>query len=114
MLENIKMVLGIATTDTSKDGLIQYYINGVTKKILAYTKRIELLEILENIVEEIVINKMKASISGENANGDIKSEKIGDYEIEYNVSSSGNSTTNELSPYTDILDKYVVRMVKTY
>ena len=114
MLENIKMVLGIATTDITKDGLIQYYINGVTKKILAYTKRIELLSVLESIVEEIVINKMKASISGSNTSGDIKSEKIGDYEIEYNVSSSSESASNDLSPYVDILDKYVVKMVKTY
>ena len=114
MLENIKMVLGIATTDITKDGLIQYYINAVTKKILAYTKRIELLAALESIVEEIVINKMKASISGANTSGNIKSEKIGDYEIEYNVSSSGDSVTNELSPYTDILNKYVIKMVKTY
>ena len=112
MLENIKMVLGI--TDTSKDRLIQYYINAVTKKILAYTKRIELLEVLESIVEEIVIDKMKANITGADTSGDIKSEKIGDYEVVYNVSSSSDSASNDLSPYIDILNKHIVRMVKTY
>jgi hypothetical protein len=112
MLENIKLVLGI--TDTSKDGLIQYYINAVVKKILAYTNRIELPPALESVVEEIVINKMKASTSGIDTSGTVKREKIGDYEIEYNSSSNSESSSNELSPYMVILNKFVVKMVKTY
>jgi hypothetical protein len=109
MLDNIKLVLGI--TDTSKDGLIQYYINATVKKILAYTNRIELPEALESVVEEIVIPKMKASLSGSSTTSNVKSEKIGDYEIQYNTDSNSN---NELSPYLDILDKFIIKKVRTY
>ena len=108
MLENIKMVLGIATTDITKDGLIQYYINAVVKKILTYTNRIELPINLESVVEEIVVTKMQKSTGNTN---NAKSEKIGDYEIEY---SSYESDKDELDPFKKLLDKCIVRLVKTY
>jgi len=110
MLDNIKLVLGLS--DTSKDNLINYYISVTTNKILAYINATELPATLESIVEEIVINKMKSAESGVDTSGTVKREKVGDYEIEYNTSSSsGESVSNELSPYTNILNKYTVKKV---
>jgi hypothetical protein len=92
MLENIKLVLGI--TDASKDNLINYYINVYQRKIIAYCNLIEFPLELESTVEELIINKMS------NKDSTVKSESIGDYRIDYNVSS------DELTSYSKILNKF--------
>lgn len=96
MLENIKLVLGI--TDASQDSLINYYINAVSNKILAYCNISGLPDELKNVVEEIVIGRMQKS-----AIKNVKSEEIGDYKVEYAIYESDK---NELDPYIKILNKF--------
>lgn len=95
MLGNIKLLLGIATEDTTKDAVINYHIKVVTNNLLIYCS-IPVLPIeLEYIVVEIVVKRLE---------GDkVKRVKMGDYEKEY---LTPNVSEDEFSPYKNILKTY--------
>lgn len=84
MLEQIKELLGIA--DTSKDGLINYHINTVSKRIINYCNIIEVPVELEYVVIEIVVKRMTKETG-------VKSVTRGDVKVEY------ESNADELELY---------------
>lgn len=100
MLENIKMLLGIKDTDTSKDVLINYWINYYTKMVLKYCHLDELNKDLEAIIEQMVISKLggigSAGGSGEVIPDGVKSITRGDYSITYKDSASEKQSVQTL------------------
>lgn len=90
LLENIKMLLGISDTDTSKDKIINYWINFYTIMVLDYTHKdasYEKYSHLESIIEQIVLSQLGGMGSGgsakEGTNDGVKSIVRGDYKITY-------------------------------
>lgn len=107
MLDNIKMLLGIAPTDTSKDTLINYWINYYTKMVLKYCHISALNEDLQGIVEQMVILRMgglgSASGTGQQPIPEgVKSITRGDYSITY------KDTTSEKKSTSSQLDKIAI------
>lgn len=93
MLENIKMLLSIASEDTSKDALIHYYINVITRKVLKYCNLSSLPEEIIPFIENKVVLVLKAPDTTNN----IKSIQRGDTRLEY----TGQKTQTELINLTD-------------
>lgn len=95
MLDNIKMLLGI--TDTSKDNIINYWIDYYTRMVLKYCHLETLNPDLEGIIEQMVITKLGGIASKgeilEEHKGDIKSITRGDYSITYKDSIADKQTT---------------------
>jgi hypothetical protein len=87
MLENIKMLLGIQAGDTSKDPVINYWINYYTKMVLKYTHQDTLNADIESIIEQMVIIKcggIGSEGKTDTQDGDnVKSITRGDYQIVY-------------------------------
>lgn len=99
MLNNIKLMLGIAEDDTSKDKIINLYIKKVTQLVLNECNILELPVALEGFVED----KVKAVVEaagivnnggGSTNTGEIKSVTRGDTKIEYNVGSGSISPSS--------------------
>lgn len=87
MLINIKMLLGINPTDTSKDTTINYWIDYYTKMVLKYCHIDTLNADLESIIEQMVITKLggigsKGDTTQQPTDG-VKSITRGDYQITY-------------------------------
>lgn len=103
MLNNIKMLLVIALTDTSKDALINYWIDYYSKMVLKYCHLDALNSDLESIIEQMVISKL-GGIANQGATGtileahkgDIKSITRGDYQIVYKDSIADKQTSTQL------------------
>lgn len=55
MLEDIKLMLGIPTSDISKDSLINLIISDVELFILAYTKTDALTQYMTSLVKRIAV-----------------------------------------------------------
>ena len=112
MLGNVKMLLGIADDDTSKDKLINYYINSISTKILNYTHRTELPKELEHIVEEITVDKIKNSENGNK----VKSIARGDTTITYADQNynklTGAGGADSINNYSNELDRFIVKKVR--
>ena len=108
MLENIKMLLGIAGDDTSKDNLINYYINSITTKVLKYCKLDKLSPELNQFIEIKVASIIKATSNNPN----VKSIARGDTTISYSDSKSVFETAELTTIEKEELDKYKVRKVK--
>lgn len=99
MLDNIKLMLGIAEDDTSKDKIINLYIKKVTQLVLNECNILELPTALEGFVED----KVKAVVEaagivnnggGSTNTGEIKAVTRGDTKIEYNVGSGSISPSS--------------------
>ncbi|WP_117161439.1 phage head-tail connector protein [Paraliobacillus sp. X-1268] len=58
-LENIKALLGIDESDTSKDGVINLYISRATNYTKNYLKVEEIPPALTDVIEDIAIFKYK-------------------------------------------------------
>lgn len=108
MLENIKMLLSIKDTDTSKDKLINYWIDYYTKMVLKYCHLIELNKDLEAIIEQIIISRLAGLGIGENNKANqtipegVKSITRGDYSITY------KDTLGEKQQSIYYLDKFAI------
>ncbi len=104
MLDNIKMLLGIA--DTSKDALINYYIDFYTKMILKYCHIDTLNGDLESIIEQIIVAKFggvgSKGIVSKQANSNVKSMTRGDWSETY-------FSENEKSSTSKVLDEYAIK-----
>ncbi|UZQ49855.1 phage head-tail connector protein [Clostridium kluyveri] len=109
MLENIKMLLGISDDDTSKDKLINYYINIITTKVLKYCKLDELVSGLNQFIENKVFSIIK---SMDNTAGDVKSVQRGDTTISYNQQKTPFETVELTASEKEELDEYKVRKVR--
>lgn len=90
MLENIKMLLGIQPDDTSKDVVINYWIDFYTKMVLDYCHLDALNPNLNTLIEQMVIEQMGGVGSAGNQSSEqsdiskgVKSITRGDYRIEY-------------------------------
>lgn len=103
MLDNIKMLLSIASTDTSKDKIINYWIDYYTKMVLKYCHLDSLNSDLESIIEQMVLSRVgglaNQGATGsilEEHKGDIKSITRGDYQIVYKDSIADKQTSTQL------------------
>lgn len=89
MLENIKMLLNIDSTE--HDNIINYWINKVEKIVLEYCNIEEITVVLEGFIEDKVvsiINNLGVISTNENnseSNVEIKSITRGDTSITYNT-----------------------------
>lgn len=101
MLDNIKMLLGI--TDTSKDTIINYWIDYYTKMILKYCHIDALNTDLESIIEQIVVERMggvgSASGGSETIPAGVKSITRGDYSITYKDTTVDKANSISLDQY---------------
>lgn len=94
MLENIKMLLGI--TDTSKDTLINYWIDYYAKMVLKYCHLSYLDGDLQSIVEQMVVARLgglaldKNTGATDQAPQGVKSITRGDYSITYKDAQSSS------------------------
>lgn len=94
MLENIKMLLGI--TVTSKDALINYWIDYYAKMVLKYCHLSYLDGDLQSIVEQMVVARLgglaldKNTGAAEQTPQGVKSIARGDYAIVYKDEQSSN------------------------
>lgn len=81
------MLLGINASDTSKDIIINYWIDYYSKMVLKYCHIDSLNTDLENIIEQMIVIKLGGFGSGgtilEEHKGDVKSITRGDYQIVY-------------------------------
>lgn len=110
MLENIKMLLAIASEDTSKDTMINYWISYYTNMVKKYCHICGELEgDLVFIIEQVVVDKMggqgSAGNTSSSTNGQVKSITRGDYSVTY-FSSSESSTASSSAVLDDALGKY--------
>lgn len=100
MLENVKMLLGIASGDTTKDALIDYWIAYYTRMVLKYCHITELNDDLSGIIEQIVIARMggvgSASGTATTAPEGVRSITRGDYSITYKDTTADKQTTSKL------------------
>lgn len=109
MLDNIKMLLDIQ--DNKLDGRLKYYINYYRKMVLKYCHIDKLSLELENIIEQIIIERF----GGEGSKGDtssqvgenVKSIKEGDTTVTYQTSASVTTSGSESA----ILDKWLLPFV---
>lgn len=106
---NVKMLLGIADDDTSKDKLINYYIGIITTKVLKHCKLPELVPELNQFIENKVFSIMK---SMDNTAGDVKSVQRGDTTINYNEQKSLDETVQFTASEKGELDEYKARKVR--
>ncbi|MEA5008235.1 phage head-tail connector protein [Clostridium tyrobutyricum] len=109
MLENVKMLLGIADDDTSKDKLINYYINTITTKVLKHCKIVELIPELNQFIENKVFSIMK---SIDNTASDVKSVQRGDTTISYNQQKTLAEAVQLTTLEKQELNEYKSRKVK--
>ncbi|WP_407268957.1 phage head-tail connector protein [Radiobacillus sp. PE A8.2] len=58
-LSNVKALLGIDESDTSKDGVINLYISRATNYVLGYLKIEEIPSALIDVVEDIAVFKYR-------------------------------------------------------
>lgn len=93
MLEKIKLILAINSNE--QDALLSAYIDMVAAKLLAYIGQTSLPAGLEGVIVELVASRYRSK--------GVKSEKIGDYSIEY---ATYESDKDELKPYESILRRY--------
>jgi hypothetical protein len=97
MIDNIKMLLGIVSTDTTKDAMINYWIAYYTKMILKYCHQIELGDDLQTILEQIVVEKMGGIGGGgeieQQDASNIKSITRGDYSVSYDLNATNTLDT---------------------
>ncbi|PEL12672.1 phage head-tail connector protein [Bacillus sp. AFS017336] len=101
--ELVKILLGVS--DSSKNAIINFYIESVTQKILNYCNITELPEELESIVVEKVVAIMKNLIASE-GNGPVKKITRGDTVIEYGTSNSDSSGSVILDDVKSQLNKF--------
>jgi len=87
MLENIKMLLSLQEEDTTKDAVIEYWINHYSKMILKYCHLDTLSADMDSIIEQMVVARMGGIGSSGNISSDvndgIKSMTRGDYSVTY-------------------------------
>lgn len=57
MLEKIKILLGILSSDTSKDEILKIYIEDSTEEVKQYINSTEIPKVLEGLIRDIVIIK---------------------------------------------------------
>ena len=98
MLENIKMLLGIA--DDSKDNLINYYIDLCVQTLLNMLKLENLPEQLNTVIERKVVQLMQGGLDGQR----VTLIDRGDYKVKYEYDSSSNKNLfsdmmGELKPF---------------
>ena len=98
MLENIKMLLGIA--DETQDNLINYYMDMCTRVLLNMIRLEELPVELEYCIERKVVQLMQSGLDGQR----ITQIDRGDYKVKYEYDSSANKNLfsdmmGELKPY---------------
>ena len=98
MLENIKMLLGIA--DETQDNLINYYMDMCTSVLLNMIRLEELPVELEYCIERKVVQLMQSGLDGQR----ITQIDRGDYKVKYEYDSSANKNLfsdmmGELKPY---------------
>lgn len=98
MLENIKMLLGIA--DETQDNLINYYMDMCTRVLLNMIRLEELPVELEYCIERKVVQLMQSGLDGQR----ITQIDRGDYKVKYEYDSSSNKNLfsdmmGELKPY---------------
>ena len=98
MLENIKMLLGIA--DDSKDNLINYYIDLCVQTLLNMLKLENLPEQLNTVIERKVVQLMQGGLDGQR----VTQIDRGDYKVKYEYDSSSNKNLfsdmmGELKPF---------------
>lgn len=120
MLNNIKLMLGIAEDDTSKDNIINLYIKKVTQLVLNECNILELPVALEGFVED----KVKAVVEaagivnnggGSTNTGEIKAVTRGDTKIEYNVDgSSASSSSNAKVNGSMLLTNDEIKQLKPF
>lgn len=100
MLENIKMLLGISSSDTSKDVLLNYWIDYYTRMVLKYCHIDALNKDLEMIIEQMVLDKVGGIGSTGTATDKqpegVKSITRGDYSITYKDTISDKQSTQLL------------------
>lgn len=109
MLGNVKMLLGIADDDTSKDKLINYYIGIITTKVLKHCKLPKLVPELNQFIENKVFSIMK---SMDNTAGDVKSVQRGDTTISYNSQATQSEAIQLTASEKEELDEYKARKVR--
>ena len=98
MLENIKMLLGIA--DETQDNLINYYMDMCTRVLLNMIRLEELPVELEYCIERKVVQLMQSGLEGQR----ITQIDRGDYKVKYEYDGSSNKNLfsdmmGELKPY---------------
>lgn len=98
MLENIKMLLGIA--DDSQDNLINYYVDMCVRVLLNMIKLEDLPMELEYCIERKVVQLMQSGLDGQR----VTQIDRGDYKVKYEYDSSDNKNLfsdmiGELRPY---------------
>lgn len=87
MLEKIKIVLGI--TDTSKDAVINYYIESISNEVISYCNIKNIPSSLQSLICNKVISIMKYE---NNQYKGIKSISEGDTKLEIAVENNGQDT----------------------
>lgn len=87
MLEQIKIVLGI--TDTSKDNLINYYINSISSEVMNYCNLKSIPTNLEYFIQSKVISIFRYE---SNEYKGIKSLVEGDVKLEFAIQHNGADT----------------------
>ena len=98
MLENIKMLLGIA--DETQDNLINYYMDMCTRVLLNMIRLEELPVELEYCIERKVVQLMQSGLDGQR----ITQIDHGDYKVKYEYDSGAyknlfSDMMGELKPF---------------
>ncbi len=83
-LDKVKLILGIK--DSSKNDLLNYFIESTEQKILNYCNREDFPRDLDNVLVEIVVDQYRQSNSGK-----VASVKRGDTQITYQNSNTGGA-----------------------
>lgn len=87
MLEKIKIVLGI--TDTSKDAVINYYIESISNEVMFYCN----INVIPSNLQSFICNKVISIMKYEdNQYKGIKSISEGDTKLEIAVENNGQDT----------------------
>lgn len=94
--DDVKVLLKLAPEDISQDGMIDFQVRAVTKKILNYCNLDALPEGLEEVAARMVVEIMSPN------SGRTESVQRGDTRISYAASSGADW----LSGYTEELDRY--------
>lgn len=114
MLEIIKQLLGIA--DNSKDYIIGYYIEKVSKDCVTYCK----LDSFPQTLEGFVIEKVKGIVSNGGSSvaiGAIKQVSRGSTSISYETGSNNNKSVTTVyftSEELAYLDQFKSRKLRLY
>lgn len=93
MINSVKMLLDIEKNDISYDEKINYLIENVRLKVLGYCKISKLPKELEDVVIQIVVNR-------------INNEELNITEISSIKFQSINKPIDELEPYKAMLNRF--------